>query len=336
MEGIDPALPSCVLADYLILLLCCGCDWNIFHFKCPIKVCRDASETPLLDYFNDLVVTAHVTYTLSIEIADFFHVLSSFHVKVTVLIRAISSTFFDKYCKNYSECDMIYSNPVISYQKLKFIPERNISMSELNFELLQQNIRELIKRNGITQQELANIAGMTQANVSKALNPGEKKQFTIDQIFRIAQHFGVSIDELTGNKSAKAATTSPRSVLSFITTLMCERKMKASSVTIEEWVYEPYCNEHGYPDCKPEKRNIEYPAFYFPDFYDVYDFATDEHEAEETHYEFLSGGNGTKFRQLNEVLKKFLPLIKLYHETEIPEEAFKMVLDGYLNQLKDM
>ena len=46
-------------------------------------------------------------------------------------------------------------------------------MPELNFELLQQNIRELIKRNGITQQQLANIAGMTQANVSKALNPGE-------------------------------------------------------------------------------------------------------------------------------------------------------------------
>ena len=37
-------------------------------------------------------------------------------------------------------------------------------------------------------------------------------------------------------------------VLSFITTLMCERIMKASSVTIEEWVYEPYYNEHGYPD----------------------------------------------------------------------------------------
>ena len=208
-------------------------------------------------------------------------------------------------------------------------------MSELNFELLLQNIRELIKRNSITQQELANIAGMTQANVSKALNPGEKKQFTINQIFRIAQHFGISIDELTGNKAANAAVTSPQSVLSFITTLMCERKMKASSVTIEEWVYEPYYNKHGYPDCKPEKRNIEYPAFYFPDFHDVYDFATDEHEAEETHLEFLSGGNETKFKQLNEVLKKFLPLIKLYHETEIPEEAFKMVLDGYLNQLKD-
>ena len=52
-------------------------------------------------------------------------------------------------------------------------------MPELNFELLQQNIRELIKRNGITQQQLANIAGMTQANVSKALNPGEKNQSTI-------------------------------------------------------------------------------------------------------------------------------------------------------------
>ena len=67
----------------------------------------------------------------------------------------------------------------------------------------------------------------------------------------------------------------------------------------------------------------------------MYDFATNEQEADEVDLEFLSCGNVTKFKQLNEILKKFLPLIKLYNETEIPEEAFKMVLDGYLNQLKE-
>ena len=42
-------------------------------------------------------------------------------------------------------------------------------MSELNFQFLEENIRMLLVKNNITQQKLAEIAGMTQANVSKAL-----------------------------------------------------------------------------------------------------------------------------------------------------------------------
>jgi len=93
-------------------------------------------------------------------------------------------------------------------------------MSELNFELLQENIRALLKKHDLTQNALAEIAGMTQANVSKALNRNESKQFTIDQVFRIAQHFGVSIDELVGNKSAETSKTSPRAMLVFLPTAM--------------------------------------------------------------------------------------------------------------------
>ena len=54
---------------------------------------------------------------------------------------------------------------------------RNEYMPEMNFELLQENIRILIKKNGITQNDLASIAGMTQANVSKRL----LKSLTITQ-----------------------------------------------------------------------------------------------------------------------------------------------------------
>lgn len=39
-------------------------------------------------------------------------------------------------------------------------------MSELNFELLEKNIRLLLEKKRISQQQLAEIAGMTQANVS--------------------------------------------------------------------------------------------------------------------------------------------------------------------------
>lgn len=88
-----------------------------------------------------------------------------------------------------------------------------------------------------------------------------------------------------------------------------------------------------YPDCSIDKKSVSYPAFYFPDYHEVWDFTTDEHEAEEIHYEFQSGGNETKFNQLNVLLKDFLPVIDLYRKKSIPEEAFKMVLKGYLDKL---
>ena len=53
-------------------------------------------------------------------------------------------------------------------------------MSEMNFELLQKNIRSLLVKNSLTQNALAEIAGMSQPNLSKALNPNESKQFTLE------------------------------------------------------------------------------------------------------------------------------------------------------------
>ena len=38
---------------------------------------------------------------------------------------------------------------------------------------------------------------------------------------------------------------------------------------------------------------------------------------------------------MNEILKKLIPIIKLYREKEIPDEAFQMILNGYLEQLPE-
>ena len=37
---------------------------------------------------------------------------------------------------------------------------------------------------------------------------------------------------------------------------------------------------------------------------------------------------------MNDIIKKLLPMIALYKEKEIPEEAFQMIVDGYLSQLR--
>lgn len=174
---------------------------------------------------------------------------------------------------------------------------------------------------------------MSQANVSKALNPAESKQFTIDQVFRIAQHFGVSIDDLSGNTKATESMTSPAAVLSYLMLLLCEHKIWFTNTTEVEWVYEPYMNEHGYPECDHEQREIEYTAFYFPKYHSMGDFAKGEQAEEEIHYQFMSGGNESKFKKFNEILNKLLPIAKFHVEGSISKEAFDMVLKGYLEQL---
>lgn len=208
-------------------------------------------------------------------------------------------------------------------------------MSELNFELLQENIRALLKKHDLTQNALAEIAGMTQANVSKALNPKESKQFTLDQLFRISQHFGVSIDELTGNKAANEVETGPRAALAFFTKLLCESKLRYTTVNVEEWVYDYEYTGSGYPECRGKQMNIEYPAFYFASYQHHEDYARVNIADEDIHYEFMSAGNDTKFKFVNDILRNFLPMVKLYRETEIPDEAFHMVLKGYLEQLPE-
>jgi len=55
-------------------------------------------------------------------------------------------------------------------------------MSFCNADILIRNITQLMKDNGITQEKLADILGMSQPNVSKALSLRDKKCFTLDQV----------------------------------------------------------------------------------------------------------------------------------------------------------
>lgn len=209
-------------------------------------------------------------------------------------------------------------------------------MAEMNFTLLRLNIRNLLKKHGITQAELATIAGMNQSNVSKALSAKDPKEFTLDQVYRISQHFGISIDELVGNTAARNAETSPRAALAFFTKLLCDSKLRYTTVTVPEWVYEYEYNPIGYPECFGREKDVEYQAFYFPKYQHLEDYARNPLVTDEDlHDEFRSVGNGSNLQQLNEILEKFLPMVKLYRETEIPDEAFQMVLNGYLEQLPE-
>ena len=52
-------------------------------------------------------------------------------------------------------------------------------MSKFNRDILNQNIEIQLKKKNINKSKLAEILGMSQPNVSKALNPNEKKLLEI-------------------------------------------------------------------------------------------------------------------------------------------------------------
>lgn len=89
-------------------------------------------------------------------------------------------------------------------------------MSVCNKDILISNIKNLMKNNNMTQQELAEVLDMSQPNISKALSVSDTKSFTLDQVVGIAKHFNVTVDWLLGNetKSIQNLSKSNRRIFS--------------------------------------------------------------------------------------------------------------------------
>ena len=93
-------------------------------------------------------------------------------------------------------------------------------MSKLNYDAAKRNIDTLRKNKGLTQAQLADAIGMSQPNLNKALNIKEKRFFSADQLYSIADLFNVSIDELLLRESPMSSTNSLRSIAEFIIDLL--------------------------------------------------------------------------------------------------------------------
>lgn len=66
---------------------------------------------------------------------------------------------------------------------------------------MNKKIKELIEKNNVSQAALAEIAGVSQAFISRVLKGYKTPSIAV--LKRIADHFGVSLDELVSeNKPA--------------------------------------------------------------------------------------------------------------------------------------
>lgn len=214
-------------------------------------------------------------------------------------------------------------------------------MSFCDANILIRNIQSLMKTNDITQEKLASILGMSQPNVSKALSLKDKKCFTLDQVVGIADHFGVSIDYLVGNRSPKSRETGPRAVAEFLSKVIESHDAKYTTVNVEESVYEVkehYNSFAGYvtEPATEAKRINSYLAFYFPDYWQIPDPSyVDDDSFEELLSDARYNGNESRMKPVNDFIRKFIQIFEIFDKKGVDEDAYRTVVDNYLSKLND-
>ena len=209
-------------------------------------------------------------------------------------------------------------------------------MPRFNLDILKRNIKKLLKNKNITQQQFADKIGMSQSNVSKALNEEDKKCFTLEQICSIAECLGVSIDWLLGHEASQKIPTSQRAIGTLLAELLSRGDAKCSTIQVHEPVYVlDYDTRNGYPEYTHSEQDNPYLAIYFPNYWDPDELAKNDDEFEELYAEAKQLGNDTANVPVNIFLKKFVDILNVYKDKQISEEVYQIVLKDYLNQLRE-
>lgn len=203
-------------------------------------------------------------------------------------------------------------------------------MANYDTDILNQNIKSLMDNKNITQAKLADILGMSQSNVSKALSESDKKSFTLDQVVGIAKYFNVSIDMLVGNRRTATVATGPRGIASFLSEIIANHDAKFFPIQIVEDVFD--AGYEPYQSAKREDRKITYPAIYFPSYWKISDYGADEAEA---YAEASQCGNETRMQPINTFLCQFKEIYDIYSNGGLSEGTYRSVLSDLLSHLRE-
>lgn len=206
-------------------------------------------------------------------------------------------------------------------------------MSNYDSDILIENIKSHMSKKGITQEELAEILGMSQSNVSKALNTKDKKSFTLDQVIGIAKFFHVSVDSLIGEKEKSTISVTPRSIATFITQIIESNDAVLFEYEKEEDVHE--VDDMSWPPShSQEKRTIKYPAIYLPSYWYIPANLTYDDE-QELVAEMYQIGNESSMYPVNAFLRHFQEIYSIYKNGGLSEDTYRSVLLDMLNRLRD-
>ena len=206
-------------------------------------------------------------------------------------------------------------------------------MSNYDSDILISNIKSHMSAKGITQEKLADILGMSQSNVSKALNTKDKKSFTLDQVIGIAKFFHISVDSLIGEKDNTDISLTPRSIAAFLVKLLEEDHVEVFDYQKVENVYD--IDDMSWPPSYThENRNIKYPAFYLPNYWHIPSNASFD-EQDELHAEMTQLGNETSMKAVNKFIHHFQEIFTIYKSGGLSEDTYRSVLSDMLSRLRN-
>ena len=225
-------------------------------------------------------------------------------------------------------------------------------MHSFDKSILIENIKNLMKTNGISQPKLADDLHIGQPSISKCLSG--KQSISIDLAFSIAQYFGVSLDDLCRNPNvpvAEAIEPSPRrhpNTEKYISA--CEglaAVFKYSSCTtktfeIQEPVYAEDVTESGIETGYYSRQKgllggdpvNKYTALYFPNYHEIESRFSSQSEAAEYFSELQCTGNSLGWNmRINEFFNKLADLNKIYQNGSLTQEAYIHAIDSNLNDI---
>jgi len=200
-------------------------------------------------------------------------------------------------------------------------------MPNMNFDILKENICKLMHDKNITQQQLGDAIGMSQSNVNKCLQIGNNtRSFTLEQVYKIADYFDRSIDELVG-RNRESRPMSSEAICDFFMSLISHYTVVHFDHEVKEKVPGPYLDEYGLPQY--EDKVIKYDAFYFPNYITPPTYF-DEFRLDDIQAEVLAKGPEIHENiKVNQFIQKFIDTFEKFDSGFYDEDDYHILIDAY-------
>ena len=204
-------------------------------------------------------------------------------------------------------------------------------MSDFDINILKTNIKALMKEHGEKQSDLSDLLGISQPNISQCLNTNEKRCFTLEQAFLIANHYGTTIDALVGNAKKDSHDLSPRSICSWLVALLEKRIIYYFEHEVEDEIYTP---QAGYEYDVHEQKN-KYYGFYFPSYF-YPPKIVQEWQLEEMEYDAKTLGNALRENMdINIFLNRFMDDFEKHQGLEMDDATYDVVKKAFMDAIPD-
>ena len=210
-------------------------------------------------------------------------------------------------------------------------------MSNRNNDILVRNITELMKKHRITQITLAEAINISQPQLSKVLNQKDGAQFSLDDVWLIAEYFNVSIDYLVGRKTnfSLKDETPNKEICKLLIHLIETETIKCKNLTIEEDAYKILENpEAGDLPYYYESETNQYFGFFFSRYISIDEESWKGWEPEEKEQYYMTHGNANeKGAEIQDFLSYYFKLHDLLENNSLPQDIYETAINDRLDKL---